>query len=56
VVLSGSLPKGCELATMYTAALTTRAANTRQAKSLIDLLTDPDQRELRTQAGFVEAP
>jgi molybdate transport system substrate-binding protein len=55
VVLSGSLPKGCGLATMYTAALTTRAANARQAKSLIDLLTDPDQRELRMQAGFVEA-
>ena len=27
VVLSGSLPKGCELATMYTAAVTTQAAD-----------------------------
>jgi molybdate transport system substrate-binding protein len=55
VVLSGSLPSGCELATMYTAAVTTRAANARQAQSLIDLLTHPDRRELRTEAGFLEA-
>jgi molybdate transport system substrate-binding protein len=56
VVLSGSLPRGCELATMYTAAVTTRAANARQAQQLTDLLTRPDQRDLRTQAGFLEAP
>jgi molybdate transport system substrate-binding protein len=55
VVLSGSLPAGCELATVYTAAVTTRATNPRQAQSLIDLLTHPDQRELRTQGGFLEA-
>jgi molybdate transport system substrate-binding protein len=53
VVLSGSLPAGCELATMYTAAITTRAANAQQARSLIDLLTDSGQRELRTRAGFL---
>jgi molybdate transport system substrate-binding protein len=53
VVLSGSLPPGCELSTMYTSALTTRAANARQAQVLIDLLTDADQRELRQRAGFV---
>jgi molybdate transport system substrate-binding protein len=52
VLLSGSLPPGCELATMYTAAVTTRAANAKQAQALIDLLTDADQRELRTRAGF----
>jgi molybdate transport system substrate-binding protein len=55
VVLSGSLPPGCELATMYTAAVTTRAAHAKQAKSLIDLLTDAGQREMRAQAGFLQA-
>ena len=53
VVLSGSLPPGCELATMYTAAVTARAANARQAQDLIDLLTAADQRELRRRAGFL---
>jgi molybdate transport system substrate-binding protein len=53
VVLSGSLPPGCELATMYTAAVTTRAASTSQAKALIDQLTAADQRELRARAGFL---
>jgi molybdate transport system substrate-binding protein len=55
VKLSGSLPPGCELATMYTAAVTTRAAHAKQAKALIDLLTAPDQGELRERAGFLSA-
>jgi molybdate transport system substrate-binding protein len=55
VILSGSLPPGYELATVYTAALASSAAHPPQAQLLIDLLTDPDQRELRTQAGFLEA-
>jgi molybdate transport system substrate-binding protein len=53
VVLSGSLPQGCDLATMYTAAVTTQAAHARQAQALIDLLTGADQREARTRAGFI---
>jgi molybdate transport system substrate-binding protein len=53
VVLSGSLPPGCELATTYTAAVTTRAAHARQAQSLIGLLTSADQRALRERAGFL---
>jgi molybdate transport system substrate-binding protein len=53
VVLSGSLPPGCELATMYTAAVTTPATHARQAQALIDLLISADQRELRTRAGFL---
>jgi len=53
VVLSGSLPAGCELATMYTAAVTTRAANSGQAQVLIGLLIAPDRRELRKRAGFI---
>ena len=53
IVLSGSLPPGCGLSTMYTAGVTTRAANPRQAQVLIDLLTNADQRELRSRAGFL---
>jgi molybdate transport system substrate-binding protein len=53
VVLSGSLPPGCELSTMYTAAVATRASVAQQARSLIDLLTGADQRELRERAGFL---
>lgn len=53
VILSGSLPPGCELSTMYAAAVTTRADNARQAQRLIDLLADADQRELRLRAGFL---
>jgi molybdate transport system substrate-binding protein len=55
VMLSGSLPPGCELSTMYTAAVTKQAANARQARDLIGLLTDAQQRELRSHAGFVDA-
>jgi molybdate transport system substrate-binding protein len=53
VMLSGSLPPGCELATMYTAAVTARATNAKQAQSLIDLLTNADQRAPRESAGFL---
>jgi molybdate transport system substrate-binding protein len=53
VMLSGSLPRGCELSTMYTAAVTAGAANATQAQGLIDLLTAANQRELRERAGFL---
>jgi molybdate transport system substrate-binding protein len=53
VVLSGSLPVGCELSTMYTAGVTAQAVNAKQAQVLIDLLTNADQRQLRTRAGFL---
>jgi molybdate transport system substrate-binding protein len=55
VVLAGSLPVGCELSTMYTAAVTTQAANAKQARLLIDLLTDTGRHELRSRAGFRSA-
>jgi molybdate transport system substrate-binding protein len=54
VILSGSLPQGCELSTVYTAAVATQAVNTRQAQDLIDLLTGIGQRDLRERAGFLE--
>jgi molybdate transport system substrate-binding protein len=53
VILSGSLPPGCELSTMYTAAVTMRAVAAPQAQLLIDLLIGADQRELRERAGFL---
>jgi molybdate transport system substrate-binding protein len=55
VVLSGSLPPGCELSTIYTAAVATRAARGPQAQLLIDLLSGPEQHELRIRAGFLDA-
>ena len=53
VTLSGSLPPGCELATMYTAGIATTAAHPQQAQNLIDLLTGAGQLEQRTRAGFI---
>ena len=55
VALSGPLPPGCELATMYTAAVTTRAAAAHEAERLIDLLTATDTSNARHRAGFVGA-
>jgi molybdate transport system substrate-binding protein len=53
VMLSAALPKGCDLSTVYTAAVTTRAADAKQAQALIDLLTGIEQRDLRERAGFL---
>jgi molybdate transport system substrate-binding protein len=55
VRLSGSLPLGCDLATMYTAAVATRAVAAGEAQLLIDLMTATDQGELRERAGFLGA-
>jgi molybdate transport system substrate-binding protein len=56
VVLCGPLPPGCELATMYTAAVTTRAVAAPQARRLIELLAAAEARDLRSRAGFVGEP
>jgi molybdate transport system substrate-binding protein len=53
VTLSGSLPPGCELATMYTVGITAAAAHPQQARELIGLLTGAGQQEQRTRAGFI---
>jgi len=53
VMPSGSLPPGCELSTMYTAAVAMRAAHAKQAQRLIDLLIGAEQREARERAGFL---
>jgi molybdate transport system substrate-binding protein len=52
IALSGALPPGCELVTMYTAGVTTRAAHPKEAATLIALLTGADHKELRQRAGF----
>jgi molybdate transport system substrate-binding protein len=54
VMLSGALPPGCELVTMYTAAVTVGAVRPREAQTLIDLITEFPHRELRRRAGFLE--
>jgi len=56
VTLSGALPPGCELATMYTAGITTNGAHPSQAQELIGLLIDAEQREQRERAGFISGP
>ena len=56
IKLSGALPKGCDLATTYTAAITTKAVHAREARVLIDLLTARDSKPLRAQAGFQPLP
>ncbi len=53
VELSGSLPAGCDLATMYTAGVTVHAANANPAQVLIELMTSAENEALRSQAGFL---
>jgi len=53
VTLSGSLPPGCELATMYTAGVTIAAVHPQRARDLIDWLTGAGQHEQRKRAGFI---
>lgn len=54
LTLLGSLPAGCELATMYAAAIPTKSPNAAIAQTLIDLLTASEHRALRQQAGFLD--
>ena len=56
VSLSGALPPGCELSTMYTAGVTTQTTHGAEARRLIDLLIGADQEESRQRAGFLNAP
>ena len=53
VELSGVLPPGCELATTYTAAITTRATNAGAAQALIDLLTSTEAGDAHRRVGFL---
>jgi molybdate transport system substrate-binding protein len=53
VVLSGALPPGCELATMYTAGIAAKAIHAPEAQTLIALLIGAGQQEQRERAGFI---
>jgi molybdate transport system substrate-binding protein len=55
VALAGALPPGCELKTVYTAAIAARATRAEGAQALINLLTAREQSELRARAGFLAA-
>ncbi len=55
VELSGSLPKGCDLATMYTAGIAARAEHASAAQILIDLMTGAAAADARARAGFLKA-
>jgi molybdate transport system substrate-binding protein len=53
VVLSGALPPGCELKTVYSAAIAAHAVKAEAAQILINLLTSHEQQDLRARAGFL---
>ena len=52
VDLLGALPDHFELATVYTAAVSTRAMQPELAAQFIALLSGPASREMRAQGGF----
>jgi molybdate transport system substrate-binding protein len=52
VLLVGDLPKVFELATVYTAAVCSKAAEPALAADLISLLVSPEAAELRRSGGF----
>jgi molybdate transport system substrate-binding protein len=53
VVLSGALPAGFELATVYSAAVTSQSQLAADAKRLIALLISAENHGAREQAGFM---
>lgn len=54
LALGGVLPASCALATVYTAAVTSRAGDAASAQVLIDILASGDRRDARQRAGFLE--
>jgi molybdate transport system substrate-binding protein len=54
VTLVGPLPKGCDLATVYTAAVCANAAQPDVAQRFVTLITSDRAREIRSGAGFIE--
>ena len=52
VQLAGNLPKAFELATVYSAAVCTRAAHPQAGAALIELLTSQEAAALRSAGGF----
>jgi len=56
VQLAASLPREFELATVYTAAVSSRAGQPRAAAALIELLTSEEAAGLRSAGGFEPLP
>lgn len=56
VQLAAALPKEFELATVYTAAVSSRATQPREAAALIELLTSEEAAGLRSAGGFEPLP
>jgi len=56
VQLAANLPAEFELATVYTAAVSSRAVQPRAAAALIDLLTSEEAAGLRSAGGFEPLP
>lgn len=56
VQLVAGLPKAFELATVYTAAVSSRAVQPQAAATLIDLLTSEEAAGLRSAGGFEPLP
>jgi molybdate transport system substrate-binding protein len=54
VMLCDALPAGYELATIYTAGVTSQSSRAGHAQQLIALLTAADHGGLREKAGFLE--
>jgi molybdate transport system substrate-binding protein len=52
IALAGALPDAFELATVYAAAIATRAAQPVLAQTFVDLLAGPATREMRSEGGF----
>lgn len=53
IALVASLPRGCDLATIYTAGITANAAARDEATTLVAMLTDGAASDTRRRLGFV---
>jgi molybdate transport system substrate-binding protein len=53
VDLVANLPLEFELATMYTAGIRSNSTCVAQAQAMIDMLTSPENAELRAKGGFL---
>jgi molybdate transport system substrate-binding protein len=53
VALVASLPPGCELATVYTAAVAARAASPGLARAMVAHLVDKESEPTRRRLGFI---
>lgn len=52
VMLAGTLPPGCGLATVYAAAVAARARAPELARKFTEIVTGPGSRDTRRRAGF----